>query len=88
MIDFLIYYINLFVVIEKEGKYDGLCIWFDCNMIPQDTGIMLSTSPMLPETHWKQTVIVYPESCCRDVEKGEPVAFHLLMKKKEDNLRR
>lgn len=56
-----------FVGISRLGTYQGLCLWFECDFDGreydedgQEVGalITLSTSPMSPATHWKQTVVV------------------------------
>ena len=57
-----------FVGVSRPGAYQGLCLWFECdfdgrewNEDGQELGalITLSTSPMSPATHWKQTVVVF-----------------------------
>ncbi|XP_037796018.1 protein arginine N-methyltransferase 1-like isoform X1 [Penaeus monodon] len=69
-----------FVGITKSGSYQGLCLWFECDFEEycyseegeeQGTLITLSTSPMSPPTHWKQTVVVlgYGSSkTCQEIE--------------------
>uniref|UniRef100_A0A0P4WE83 type I protein arginine methyltransferase n=1 Tax=Scylla olivacea TaxID=85551 RepID=A0A0P4WE83_SCYOL len=56
-----------FVGINQPGTYQGLSLWFECDFDGreydedgQEVGalITLSTSPMSPATHWKQTVVV------------------------------
>ncbi|KAG0717943.1 Protein arginine N-methyltransferase 2 [Chionoecetes opilio] len=56
-----------FVGVTLPGAYQGLCLWFECDFDGreydeegQELGalITLSTSPMTPATHWKQTVVV------------------------------
>ncbi|XP_033335587.2 uncharacterized protein LOC117225896 [Megalopta genalis] len=63
-------------VCNKDGKYQGICIWFD---IEFPGGLELSTSPLSEATHWKQTAIVLPADV--DVAKDEPVAFKLELKR-------
>ncbi|KAF7997304.1 hypothetical protein HCN44_005581 [Aphidius gifuensis] len=60
---------------NKNGKYQGICLWFDVEF----PGCELSTSPFNKPTHWKQTVIALPQS--HDVEANEPVAVKITMKK-------
>ncbi|CAH2042309.1 unnamed protein product, partial [Iphiclides podalirius] len=77
------------VGVNRNGKYQGLCIWFDCTfpqLSEEFEQIVLSTSPQSPSTHWKQTVILLPEE--QDVEDGEPIAFQLDMFRDNLNERR
>ncbi|ETN66844.1 protein arginine n-methyltransferase [Anopheles darlingi] len=79
---------------QRTGKLQGFCIWFDCTFpvgeqggrIPND--IVLSTNPVAPETHWKQTVIPLPEGACEDLEQRDPIAFELKMTRNKDTNRR
>lgn len=48
--------------------------------------MVLDTSPKSPATHWKQTVIVFPQE--QEVEEGEPIAFQLDMNRDQLNGRR
>lgn len=77
-----------YLVIEKAGNYEGLCLWFDCSMGPLESAMLLSTSPKEPPTHWKQTVIVFPESNCQPVEVGEPIALSIDIERNAVNVRR
>lgn len=45
-----------FVSVRRAGPYHGIALWFDCKFVTTNT--VLSTSPLSPPTHWKQTVIV------------------------------
>lgn len=56
-----------FVGVTQPGAYQGLCLWFECDFDGREYDeeghevgglITLSTSPMSPDTHWKQTVVV------------------------------
>lgn len=46
---------------QRDGKLQGICVWFDVSFPiidhrhPSET-VILSTSPASPETHWKQFV--------------------------------
>ncbi|KAH9643635.1 hypothetical protein HF086_006111 [Spodoptera exigua] len=76
---------------SKNGFYQGLCLWFECNFpeLPNSTGdsrTVLDTSPKSPPTHWKQTVIVLPDQL--EVEEGEPIAFQLEMTRADATSRR
>ncbi|XP_075981313.1 arginine methyltransferase 8 [Anticarsia gemmatalis] len=76
---------------SKSGNYQGLCIWFECNFPESsdeggDRRVVLDTSPKSAPTHWKQTVIVFPQE--QDVEEGEPIAFQLDMNRDQLNGRR
>lgn len=79
------------IVIERAGRYQGVCIWFDCEFpINEDAGdsVVLSTSPHSSKTHWMQTVVVLPDEAHDDVEPKDPVAFSLLIKRNAENRRR
>ncbi|KZC06251.1 Protein arginine N-methyltransferase 6, partial [Dufourea novaeangliae] len=67
---------NYISVCNKDGNYQGICIWFDVEF---PDGSELSTSPFNEATHWKQTAIVLPTDM--DVVKGEPIAFKLELKR-------
>lgn len=76
---------------SKSGKYQGLCIWFECNFPHSLDGkgndcVVLDTSPKSPPTHWKQTVVVFPQE--QEVEEGEPIAFKLDINRDPLNSRR
>ncbi|KAG6449692.1 protein arginine N-methyltransferase 6 [Manduca sexta] len=77
---------------NKDGLYQGLCIWFVCKFPDfsctedEESQYVLDTSPKSPVTHWKQTVIVLPEEL--EVEEGEPIAFQLDMEKDRFSRRR
>lgn len=77
-------------VTKRSGKFQGVCIWFECTFPSADSSspVTLSTNPNCPQTHWKQTVIILPKSTVIEVEEREPVAFHLTMKRNEVNARR
>lgn len=70
-------------VSAAAGKFQGLCIWFECTFpsTPESDPVLLSTGPKSDPTHWKQTVIVLPEDACEDVEVGTPLAVGLMLKK-------
>lgn len=79
------------VVVERAGRYQGVCIWFDCEFpIVESSGdsVVLSTGPSTPPTHWMQTVVVLPENAHEDVEPRDPIAFSLEIKRNADNKRR
>lgn len=76
---------------SKMGNFQGMCIWFDCQFPvlsgrSSEPAVMLCTAPWSPQTHWKQTVIVLPEE--EIVDKGQPIAWELTMKRNEENNRR
>ncbi|QDZ23831.1 protein arginine N-methyltransferase [Chloropicon primus] len=45
-------------VARKEGICHGFCFWFDCHF---ENGVVLSTAPGKPHTHWKQATLMLPE---------------------------
>ncbi|XP_011150434.1 protein arginine N-methyltransferase 6 isoform X2 [Harpegnathos saltator] len=63
-------------VCNKDGRYQGICIWFT---IEFPDGSEMSTGPHDEATHWKQTIVVLPVDV--EVEKHEPIAFKLHLKK-------
>lgn len=77
------------VVASSAGRYQGVCIWFECEFPADDTGssVVLSTSPFSPQTHWKQTVIVLPDNAQDDLEQRDPIAFSLTLKRNQLNQR-
>ncbi|XP_046399686.1 probable protein arginine N-methyltransferase 6.2 isoform X2 [Ischnura elegans] len=63
---------------EVSTDYSGLCLWFDVHFPVND--IVLSTSPLHPPTHWKQTLVLWPPRSDPwvpqwSVESGEVVGF-------------
>lgn len=70
---------------ERHGKFQGVCIWFTV-IFPDNSArsdhVILSTSPLDPLTHWKQTVIVLPDEI--EVEEQEPIAYELLLTRSEE----
>lgn len=77
------------IVASASGRYQGVCIWFECEFPPDDSGnsVVLSTSPFSPQTHWKQTVVVLPDHAQDDVEERDPIAFSLTLKRNQLNHR-
>ncbi|ENN74605.1 protein arginine N-methyltransferase 6 isoform X1 [Dendroctonus ponderosae] len=78
-------------VSNKVGTYEGICLWFTCTFPfprgPSNTEpVSLSTEPDEPETHWKQTLIVLPNSM--NVEVGSPICYDLTIKRSTDSNRR
>lgn len=63
-------------VVNKAGKYQGICLWFACTFPAYSTEpVTLSTEPGEPDTHWKQTVVVLPNEY--EVEEGAPIAYDI-----------
>lgn len=81
------YSLKQLAVSTKIGKYQGICLWFACNF-PSLSGepVTLSTEPSEPETHWKQTTIVLPNSI--GVEPGTPIAYEICLNRAQDSSRR
>ncbi|XP_030760142.1 protein arginine N-methyltransferase 6 [Sitophilus oryzae] len=75
-------------VSTKTALYQGVCLWFTCTFPFSgfDEPVVLSTAPDEPGTHWKQTLIVLPESI--KVEPGSPICYDLVMRRSESNSRR
>lgn len=78
------------IVVDRPGRYQGVCIWFDCEFPLNDAGdsVVLSTGPKFAQTHWQQTVVVLPENAHEDVTEKDPIAFSLSIKRNADNRRR
>ncbi|KAF7270899.1 hypothetical protein GWI33_016163 [Rhynchophorus ferrugineus] len=78
-------------VSTKVAAYEGICLWFSCTF-PFPRGpvnaepTILSTAPEEPSTHWKQTLIVLPDSI--GMEEGSPMCYDLVMKRSQENNRR
>ncbi|XP_035706093.1 protein arginine N-methyltransferase 6 isoform X2 [Folsomia candida] len=73
-----------FFAIEEDGDMQGICIWFTCAFPVQDeegVDATLSTAPWLPETHWKQTVVVLPEQT--SFEAGDITGWDLHLEKSD-----
>lgn len=70
-------------VCEKDGRYQGICIWF---VVEFPDGSQLSTAPYDEATHWKQTAIVLPADT--KVTEKEPIAFKFELKRDASNPRR
>ena len=64
---------------NRDGKYQGICIWFTVVFPAPSGNVILSTSPFSPETHWKQTIISLPSEI--NVEEFDPIAFELSFQK-------
>lgn len=83
----------LSLVSQNRGKFQGVCIWFECTFPSSETSmidpICLSTSPKEPPTHWKQTVIAFPEDATEEIdEDGIPIAVQLKITRSADSTRR
>ncbi|XP_060528839.1 protein arginine N-methyltransferase 6 isoform X2 [Cylas formicarius] len=75
----------------RVGSFEGICLWFTCTFPVADypsnaEPVTLSTGPGEQQTHWKQTVIVLPESI--QVETGTPICYELAIKRSTESKRR
>ncbi|XP_037957379.1 probable protein arginine N-methyltransferase 6 [Teleopsis dalmanni] len=77
------------ITVQRSGKFQGFCIWFDCRFPAQsyEDAVILSTGPRAPLTHWKQCIVVLPTKVCEEVEENQPIAFEMKMLRKQDNPR-
>lgn len=77
------------IVVNKIGRYQGICMWFDVEFPMNNNGdtVILSTAPNAEPTHWMQSIILLPDHVQEDVEVGDPIAFRLVMKRNQDNKR-
>ncbi|XP_063973019.1 uncharacterized protein LOC135160418 isoform X1 [Diachasmimorpha longicaudata] len=73
---------DLLFASKKNGKFEGICVWFDVEF--PDTS-ELSTSPHSEATHWKQTVILLPQA--QEVEVSEPIAVKITARRDEERPR-
>lgn len=80
---------NEVIVAQRNGQYQGICLWFDVAFPTNDDGdtVTLSTAPSAQSTHWKQTVIILPDQYQESVDASEPIALNLLMKRNQENRR-
>lgn len=80
---------NEVIVVQRSGRYQGICIWFDVDFPTNNDGttVTLSTAPSFEPTHWKQTIILLPDQYQEYVEANEAIAFSLTMKRNEENPR-
>lgn len=80
---------NEVVVVQRTGRYQGVCIWFDVEFPANEEGdtVTLSTAPRAQATHWKQTVIALPDQVVEDVEPRYPIALNVVMRRSEENSR-
>ena len=70
-------------VCNKTGKCQGFSVWFEVEF-PGNT--VLSTAPWEEPTHWKQTVIVLPNTI--EISEGEPLAYEIKLEKDFNDFRR
>jgi hypothetical protein len=79
---------NEVIVAKKEGKFQGVCLWFDVLFPSNDMeeDVTLSTHPQCKPTHWKQTVIPLPANI-ETVEPLTPIAFKLTIQRHPENYR-
>lgn len=77
------------IVSQRNGRYQGICLWFDVSFPMNDNGdtIILSTAPAAEPTHWKQTIVLLPDHVQEDLEASDPIAFRLMMRRNEENQR-
>lgn len=74
---------------QDYGNFQGVCIWFECTFpsVEDNLPITLSTSPRAEATHWKQTVIVLPDTSILTVEPNEAMAYELSIKRNPSSAR-
>ncbi|KAI9030339.1 S-adenosyl-L-methionine-dependent methyltransferase [Hyaloraphidium curvatum] len=80
------------VPLAKDVRNHGLVIWFDCIFDgPRDakrvTSVALSTSPMSEPTHWKQTVLIFPEPVEVTDRDGGLLSVKMRLRKARSNKR-
>ncbi len=79
---------NEVIVARREGKFQGVCLWFEVLFPSSDnySDVVLSTHPQCRPTHWKQTVIPLPENI-ENVEPSTPIAFKLTIQRNPSKCR-
>ncbi|XP_063701506.1 uncharacterized protein LOC134831643 [Culicoides brevitarsis] len=79
-------------VAQKPGELRGFCIWWDVifpNETSSDEPIALPTGPKDPPTHWKQTIIEFPDEATQTIEEpGVPIAVQLKISRSLESTRR
>jgi protein arginine N-methyltransferase 6 len=78
---------NEVIVAKKDGRFEGLCIWFDVFFPSDNDETILSTHPQCEATHWKQTVVPIPEHI-QTIEEQNPIAFKLIIQRHPEHFRR
>lgn len=80
---------ELFTTSDRDGSYEGICIWFTVSFPSMDETryeeLSLSTSPTAPKTHWKQTLLIMAESIA--VYKQCPIFGTLSLRRSKANSR-
>lgn len=71
--------------INKTGTMRGVALWFDVTFPSTLPPTTLSTSPMCPPTHWKQTVVHFPTDFA--VQSGQKASFSVSITSDETNKR-
>jgi len=66
------------------GPIHGIIASFDCQMVP-DESLVLSTSPLNPSTHWKQTGFLFDEPI--QVKTGNQISGEMKVKRNFKNER-
>lgn len=64
---------EIVAVPKSDGVAQGLCLSFEVSMF----GDIFSTSSAFPPTHWKQSVIVFPDNV--EVEESEGLAYKIAL---------
>lgn len=83
---------------RASRQLHGIALWFDCGFGVSDQPeaaakpvcherdeVTLDTSPLVPMTHWKQTVVLVQD--VRDVEAGDSVVGRIELRRAENNPR-
>ncbi|PSN31688.1 hypothetical protein C0J52_21914 [Blattella germanica] len=73
---------------NRDGKYEGLCMWFSCEFPKMDDeaeATVLWTGPGKPSTHWKQTAIMLTDPV--EVEECCPIAWELKLERRGPDCR-
>lgn len=73
--------------VSRAGTAAAIAIWFDTEFAEpgQSEAVVLSTSPMFPPTHWKQTVIMF--GAFGAVQVGDKASVKLAFEQSAENHR-
>merc|ERR1711953_242814 len=76
---------NVKLEANVTGQIHGLMASFDCQMVPEENGRILSTSPLNESTHWKQTGFLFNDPI--QVKQGDQISGKFQVKRNFKNER-
>ena len=85
---------NLKYSISKNCNLQGFALWFDVIFHTDDKIVTLSTSPRTKQTHWKQTVVLLPQTIDNNetcnylkLSQNDKLECFAIMKQSDSNIR-